>query len=136
MRDHIFSLANSLSREAVSKVLIRAYTPAASVCRGLVEWLHRPDSWSLSGDTLVRTKRGVLHIYRNLLLLSDPFSESPEAVCHDPGDSDQVVCGPEASGGQVAAVLHGLVAAGRRHVLRHDGGDATCVGELIAKQPG
>ena len=73
---------------------------------------------------------------RNLLLLSDAFSESPEAVCHDSRNSDQVVCGSEASSGQVAAVLHRLVAAGRRHVLWHDGGDATCVGGSIVKQPG
>lgn len=57
-----------------------------------------------------------------VLLLSNSLADSVEAVCHNSGHSDEVVCGSEAADGQVSAVLDWLVAAGGRHILRHGGG--------------
>lgn len=56
------------------------------------------------------------------LLFPNTLSNSVETVAADGAHCDQVVGRAEAANGQVAAVLHGLVAAGRRHVLRHIGG--------------
>ena len=56
------------------------------------------------------------------LLFPDTLSNSVETVAADGAHCDQVVGRAEAANGQVAAVLHGLIAAGRRHVLRHIGG--------------
>ena len=53
------------------------------------------------------------------LLLSDPLPQSPEAVCHDSGHSEEVVGRPEATGWKVATILYRFVAAHWRHVLRH-----------------
>lgn len=53
------------------------------------------------------------------LLFPNTLSNSVETVAADGAHSDQVVGRAEAANGQVAAVLHGLVAASRRHVLRH-----------------
>ena len=53
------------------------------------------------------------------LLFPNTLSDSVEAVAADGAHCDQVVGRAEAANRQVAAVLHGLVAAGRRHVLRH-----------------
>jgi hypothetical protein len=66
------------------------------------------------------------------LLFPDSLANSVETVAADARHCDQVVGGAETADGQVAAVLHGLVAAGRRHVLRHLGqleelGGALCV---------
>lgn len=57
-----------------------------------------------------------------LLLFSDALPNSPEPVGHQCADRDEVVCRPKAANGKVAAVLDWLVAARRRHVLRHCGG--------------
>ena len=55
------------------------------------------------------------------LLFPNSLTNSVETVAADTRHCDQVVGGAETADGQVAAVLHGLVAAGRRHVLRHSG---------------
>ena len=56
-----------------------------------------------------------------LLLFADTLAHAPETVGADGADHEQVGRGTETAGGQVALVLDGLVAAGGRHVLRHDG---------------
>ena len=56
------------------------------------------------------------------LLFPNTLSNSVETIGANGAHCDQVVGRAEAANGQVAAVLHGLVAAGRRHVLRHIGG--------------
>jgi hypothetical protein len=56
------------------------------------------------------------------LLFPNTLSDSVETVAADGAHCDQVVGRAEAANGQVTAVLHRLVAAGRRHVLRHSGG--------------
>lgn len=58
----------------------------------------------------------------DVLVLSDSLSNPVKAVCHDTGDGGQVPGWAETSRGKVAAVLHGLVAPGRGHILRHCGG--------------
>lgn len=55
----------------------------------------------------------------DLLLLPNALAHSVESVCHDCSDGDEIVGRPEATDWKVAAVLHWLVAASRRHVLRH-----------------
>lgn len=57
----------------------------------------------------------------DVLVLSDSLSNSVEAVCHDASDGSQVPGWAETSCGKVAAVLHGLVAPGWGHILRHYG---------------
>lgn len=62
------------------------------------------------------------HMTLPSLVLSDSLSKSPEPVCHDAADCDEVPGGSEATDRQVSAILNWLVAAGWRHVLRHDCG--------------
>jgi hypothetical protein len=57
----------------------------------------------------------------HVLVLPDSLAKSPEAVCHNRSGSDDVHGGAESTDGEVALVLYGVVAARRRHVLRHDG---------------
>lgn len=74
----------------------------------------------------------------SVLLLSDSLANTPESVCADGANCDKVGGRAEATSGQVATVLHGLVAAGWRHVLRHGCG-GVCVrlsGEVWAGQLG
>jgi hypothetical protein len=54
-------------------------------------------------------------------LFTDTLTHAPETVGADGADHEQVGGGTETAGGQVALVLDGLVAAGGRHILRHDG---------------
>lgn len=54
-------------------------------------------------------------------MFADTLAYTPETVGADGADHDEVGSGTETAGGQVALVLHGLVAAGGRHILRHDG---------------
>lgn len=56
--------------------------------------------------------------YRSLLL-SNSLSNLVETVRADTSDGNQVVGRAEATDRKVAAVLDGLVAADRRHILRH-----------------
>jgi hypothetical protein len=56
-----------------------------------------------------------------ILLFTDTLTHAPETVGADGADHEQVGGGTETAGGQVALVLDGLVAAGGRHILRHDG---------------
>jgi hypothetical protein len=60
------------------------------------------------------------------LVLPDTLAHPPESVCHQRGGSYEVHAGAEAAGGQIALVLDGAVAAGRRHILRH--GELVCCG--------
>jgi hypothetical protein len=53
-------------------------------------------------------------------LFADTLAHAPETVGADGADHEQVGRGTETAGGQVALVLDGLVAAGGRHILRHD----------------
>ena len=57
----------------------------------------------------------------HILVLSDALSHPPETICHQDACSDQVDGRSEAASGEVALVLYGAIAAGRRHILRHDG---------------
>lgn len=57
----------------------------------------------------------------DLLLLPYALTKPPEPVCHDARDCDEVVGGSEAADWEVSAILDGVVAARRRHILRHDG---------------
>ena len=52
-------------------------------------------------------------------MLPDSLADPPESICHQCSGSEEVHGGAEAAGGQVALVLDGAVAAGRRHILRH-----------------
>jgi hypothetical protein len=62
-------------------------------------------------------------------LFTDTLAHAPETVGADGADHEQVGRGTETAGGQVALVLDGLVAAGGRHILRHDGRVVSCVCE-------
>jgi hypothetical protein len=62
-----------------------------------------------------------------LLLFTDTLTNAPETVGADGADHDEVGGRTETAGGQVALVLDGLVAAGGRHILRHDGRRMCCV---------
>jgi len=53
------------------------------------------------------------------LLFPSPLPKLVEPIYHHARDAEEVVGGAEAADGEVAAVLHGLVAAGGGHVLRH-----------------
>lgn len=59
-------------------------------------------------------------------MLPDSLSYAPEPVCHHHTDGEEVVSRTETAGGQVAAVLYGLIALGRGHILRHCGGWRPC----------
>lgn len=56
-----------------------------------------------------------------ILVLPDALADAVEAVRHDAAHDGEVGGRAEAAGGQVALVLHGLVAADGRHVLGHGG---------------
>lgn len=93
IRAHIFSRASSL--QSVSGIL---------------------QADQFRGSPLLR-----LRSHKNILVLSDALSHSPESICHQPSHSNDVYGGSEAANGQVALVLDGAVAAGWRHILRHGG---------------
>ncbi len=57
-----------------------------------------------------------------LLLFPYALSVSVKAVGHDHAHRGQVVCWSEAAHWQISAVLDRLVAARRRHILRHGSG--------------
>jgi hypothetical protein len=57
----------------------------------------------------------------NILVLPDSLPNPPETICHQHARSDEVHGWSEAASGEVALVLNGAVAAGRRHILRHGG---------------
>ncbi len=57
-----------------------------------------------------------------LLLFPYALPVSVEAVGHDQAHRGKVVCWSEAADWQISAVLNRLVAARRRHILRHGGG--------------
>jgi hypothetical protein len=82
---------------AVPLWISHASSTVPSSCHPLQGWVHRS------------------------LLFPNSLANSVETVAADARHCDQVVGGAETADGQVAAVLHGLVAAGRRHVLRHLG---------------
>lgn len=106
IRDHIFSRASSLKEK--SSVSIRGSCVLSSICQCL-----------LLASLLIFPPRGPPKRVQCSLLFPNTLSNSVETVAADGAHSDQVVGRAEAANGQVAAVLHGLVAAGRRHVLRH-----------------
>lgn len=54
-------------------------------------------------------------------MLPDSLPNPPEPICHECAHSNNVHGWPETASGEVALVLHGAVAAGGRHILRHDG---------------
>jgi hypothetical protein len=54
-------------------------------------------------------------------VLPDALAHPPETICHKRGCSDEVGGRPEAANGQIALVLDGIIAASRRHILRHGG---------------
>lgn len=57
----------------------------------------------------------------HLHLFPATLSVAVESVATNGTHDKQVGCRAEAASRQVAAVLHGLVAAGGGHILRHDG---------------
>lgn len=59
-------------------------------------------------------------------MLANSLANPPEAVGHKRSGTGEVGGGAEATGGKVALVLDGAVAADGRHILRHDGG--MCLG--------
>jgi hypothetical protein len=109
IRDHIFSRASSL-KEKLS-VSIRGSCVLSSIFQRF-----------LFGSLLTFPLRIPPKRVQCSLLFPDTLSDSVETVAANGTHCDQVVGRAEAANGQVAAVLHGLVAAGRRHILRHIGG--------------
>lgn len=59
--------------------------------------------------------------HTHLHLFPATLSVAVESVATNGTHDKQVGCRAEAASRQVAAVLHGLVAAGGGHILRHDG---------------
>lgn len=66
----------------------------------------------------VRTGSPSVH---HLLVLPYALADLPEAIGHDKTNTKKVDGGAESTSGKVSFVLDGVVAARRRHVLRHDG---------------
>ena len=109
MRDHIFSRASSLEEKL--SVSIRVSCVLSSMFQRF-----------LLGFLAICPLRIPPKRVQCSLLFPNTLSNSVETIAADGADCDQVVGRAEAANGQVAAVLHGLVAAGGRHVLRHIGG--------------
>ena len=108
IRDHIFSRASSLEKNI--SVSIHGSCVRSSLFQRFL--LGTLSIFPLQSPTSVQCS----------LLFPDTLSNSVETVAANGAHGDQVVGRAEAANGQVAAVLHGLVAAGRRHILRHIGG--------------
>ena len=113
MRDHIFSRASSLKEKISVSIRGPCVLPSTFQHSLLGSLSLSPSMFPLHGPP----KR-----VQCSLLFPNTLSNSVEAVAADGAHCDQIVGRAEAANGQVAAVLHGLVAAGRRHVLRHIGG--------------
>jgi hypothetical protein len=118
MRDHIFSRASSLEKHQSAFALLESCSSSPSPQHFLLGAIP-PLLPGLPPNPV-----------KCSLLLPNSLSNSVKTVRADSSDCDEVVGRTEAANGQVAAVLHGLVAAGGRHVLRHFGGLGALVGAL------
>lgn len=79
----------------------------------------------MTTSSLVRARydpvstRAICRPVASSLLLSDALTNTVEPICHDSSNSQQVVGGSKATNWQISSVLDRIVAASRRHVLRH-----------------